>query len=570
MLTDSWTVFWREARQNLAQFEDRRRLLLGLTATALTLVGLEIAFGVHQQLSNAHPVLLIWIWCWLPLGSAVTMATDTIAGERERHTLETLLSTRLPERAILNGKVLAIAVQSWLSAAGLALGVLVVLNAVTIWSGTLVGYPLGVVTAGSLISFLLTLLGTLTALLLSMNAPTVRQANLRVIVVTSILPVLLLIPVIVIIIMGTIFAAVAAETTGLRIDAVDRPSERALWAIAMFGSMFGLLAATAVVYGFTAMRFTRSRLMRTFAPDQPARYDAAPVPGPTRAASITEHPTLAYESAAPAALDFHGESPVVRILRDAAAVAWKEVVEARALVREWRGWLALAVVVILLMGLQMSAIASWFWSQGNQYSLMYWLAMAAVLPILVAQRSADAIAGERERHTGEILFTTRLSDAGILIGKLAVVALVPWTIALAIPALGLLTTNAFYASTGPFWYPVEVVAAGSTLTLGVAFLFASGGMLLSVGAPTVQQAARRISWFLMPILIAPGLAFRGSFLDATTGQDRDALREGIAGMVGSGEVMKMILLGSPLIVAANAALIALLWRRFARGKVTFD
>src|SRR5690606_9104937 len=192
------------------------------------------------------------------------------------------------------------------------------------------------------------------------------------------------------------------------------------------------------------------------------------------------------------------------------------------------------------------------------------------LPILVAQRSADAIAGERERHTGEILFTTRLSDAGILIGKLAVVALVPWTIALAIPALGLLTTNAFYASTGPFWYPVEVVAAGSTLTLGVAFLFASGGMLLSVGAPTVQQAARRISWFLMPILIAPGLAFRGSFLDATTGQDRDALREGIAGMVGSGEVMKMILLGSPLIVAANAALIALLWRRFARGKVTFD
>lgn len=569
MLVDSWTVFWREARQNLAQFEDRRKLLFGIGVTALTLAGLEIAFHVHEFLSDAHPVLLIWIWCWLPLGSAVTMATDTIAGERERHTLETLLSTRLPERAILNGKALAIAVQSWLSAMALAVGALVVLNAVTIWSGTLVGYPLGVALAGPFISFIITILGTLTAMLLSMNAPTVRQANMRVIVVTSILPVVLLVPLMVIIVLGAVLLAFAGKATGLALDLQSRPSEGLLWALAGIGAVLALLAATGAVYAVTAWRFTRARLMRTFAPDKTAREDSS-ASTPTAVPTALTGRVLSYDGAEPALLDLGRESAVGRVLRDAATVAWKEFIEARALAREWRGWLALAVVVILFMGLQMSAIASWFWLQEDQLSLMYWLAMAAVLPILVAQRSADAIAGERERHTGEILYSTRLSDAGILIGKLAVVALLPWLLALAIPALGLLTTNAFYSSMGPFWYPVDVLAAGMTLTMGVAFLFASGGMALSIGAPTVQQAARRISWFLMPILIAPGLAFRGSFFDATTGQDRDALRHGVAGIVASGDATRMILLASPLLIGLNVALVALLWRRFARGKVTFD
>jgi ABC-type Na+ efflux pump permease subunit len=49
------------------------------------------------------------------------MITDSIAGERERQTLETLLASRLPDRAILLGKVAAITLLGWLL---LALGAL--------------------------------------------------------------------------------------------------------------------------------------------------------------------------------------------------------------------------------------------------------------------------------------------------------------------------------------------------------------------------------------------------------------------------------------------------------------
>jgi hypothetical protein len=271
-----------------------------------------------------------------------------------------------------------------------------------------------------------------------------------------------------------------------------------------------------------------------------------------------------------AQMAIHRESKIKTIMLDAAAVAWKELTEARALAREWRGWLVLGVVVISIMVLQVSAFASWFWAQGENFSLMFWLAMAAVLPILIAQRSADSVAGERERHTGEILFTTRLSEPGILIGKLSVVALLPWMIALGIPLVGLITTNLFYGSQRRFWYPGEVLIAGSALTLGVALLFASAGMLLSVGAPTVQHAARRISWFLMPILIAPGLAYRSSLWTTGVDQQDDLTTTGITGMIGSGDLLRFISLGMPLLFIVNAILILMLWRRFVRGDVVFD
>ncbi len=41
------------------------------------------------------------------------MITDSIAGERERQTLETLLASRLPDRAIVLGKIIAVTLFGW-------------------------------------------------------------------------------------------------------------------------------------------------------------------------------------------------------------------------------------------------------------------------------------------------------------------------------------------------------------------------------------------------------------------------------------------------------------------------
>ena len=43
----------------------------------------------------------------------ISFIGDAIAGERERHTLETLLASRMPDRAILLGKVIAIVLYAW-------------------------------------------------------------------------------------------------------------------------------------------------------------------------------------------------------------------------------------------------------------------------------------------------------------------------------------------------------------------------------------------------------------------------------------------------------------------------
>ncbi|MDX1395745.1 MAG: ABC transporter permease subunit [Gemmatimonadota bacterium] len=55
----------------------------------------------------------ILIWAWIPLFIVTTVTADSVAGERERRTLETLLATRLSDAAILWGKWLACVLWIW-------------------------------------------------------------------------------------------------------------------------------------------------------------------------------------------------------------------------------------------------------------------------------------------------------------------------------------------------------------------------------------------------------------------------------------------------------------------------
>ena len=51
--------------------------------------------------------LMFFYWPLLTSSMTSTLIADSIAGERERHTLETLLASRLPDAAIISGKILA-------------------------------------------------------------------------------------------------------------------------------------------------------------------------------------------------------------------------------------------------------------------------------------------------------------------------------------------------------------------------------------------------------------------------------------------------------------------------------
>ena len=106
-----------------------------------------------------------------------TVIADSFAGERERHTLETLLASRLSDRSILFGKIAACMAYGWLISIACILVGAITVNIVN-WHGQILIFH----DAASWLIFLLgpPLLGGVIAtagVLVSLHATTVRQAQ---------------------------------------------------------------------------------------------------------------------------------------------------------------------------------------------------------------------------------------------------------------------------------------------------------------------------------------------------------------------------------------------------------
>ena len=171
MMADFGTVIWKEWKEILNLGGSRGKLGL------LSIVGV---FGVFfpLQMGSAwveSPIVLAY-WAWVPLFLVTSVIADSFAGERERHTLETLLASRLSDRAILFGKVGAAVAYgvgiTWLS---LLLG-LVTAN-LAHRQGELLLYPLTVALGIFGLSLPGAGLAAATGVLVSLRAATVRQAQ---------------------------------------------------------------------------------------------------------------------------------------------------------------------------------------------------------------------------------------------------------------------------------------------------------------------------------------------------------------------------------------------------------
>lgn len=150
----------------------------GAWSDALILIGVLGVF-IAVQIGPAwvsSDVALYWLW--LPLLQMTGVIAESVAGERERRTLETLLATRLDDRAILFGKIGAALAYGWiLTLLSLGLGAATV--SVVYGDGQFQFYRFPI--AASLLG--LALLGGLfvaaVGVLISLGAPTVRQAYQR-------------------------------------------------------------------------------------------------------------------------------------------------------------------------------------------------------------------------------------------------------------------------------------------------------------------------------------------------------------------------------------------------------
>lgn len=173
MIKDTLTIIKKEWREILLQSPGLRGGRLGL----LVFIGV---FGIFLPLQSGREWLSspanLFIWGWVPFLMVSGVVADSFAGERERHTLETLLASRLSDRSILAGKILAALGYGW----GITLvSLLVALLTINIayGHGELLLFPWKIGLAILLISLLVASLAAGLGVLISLRAATVRQAQ---------------------------------------------------------------------------------------------------------------------------------------------------------------------------------------------------------------------------------------------------------------------------------------------------------------------------------------------------------------------------------------------------------
>jgi ABC-2 type transport system permease protein len=173
MISDILTIIWKEIRELILQRS-------GLRGGGIGLLIVLVVFGVLIPLQSGPDWLTssttILLWAWVPFILVNSVVADSFAGERERHTLETLLASRLSDRAILIGKISSAIAYGW----GITLlGILVALVVVNVAfnSGHLLFFPLPNGLAIFIFSFLVAWLAAGLGVLVSLRASSVRQAQ---------------------------------------------------------------------------------------------------------------------------------------------------------------------------------------------------------------------------------------------------------------------------------------------------------------------------------------------------------------------------------------------------------
>ncbi|MEP7382000.1 MAG: ABC transporter permease [Gemmatimonadota bacterium] len=245
------------------------------------------------------------------------------------------------------------------------------------------------------------------------------------------------------------------------------------------------------------------------------------------------------------------------MIRDVWIVARKEWLEIfDQLVRFKRGgWSILLIIGFLgvISPLQMGT--GWLTSP---LMFFYWpLLTTSMTSTLIA----DAIAGERERHTLETLLATRLSDTAIILGK--ILAAVMYGVAFASTNLliGWSVVNLKYGTGTLLGIPLVRLAALFAL-IGAGSFFISGlGVFVSLRAATVRQAQQTFGVIILLLMMTPVL-----FVQFVAPELQEQLI-GSASELGI-EVLsfRFAAILAAFAVVLNAAAIG----RFKRGKLSLD
>jgi ABC-2 type transport system permease protein len=172
-MNDLRTMLWKEWKDFLWS-GGRSDLLRPLLNIAVLGIILPLSFRQGWINLASAPVLIV---VFTPFMFVILIISDAIAGERERHTLETLLASRISDRAILLSKVLVTVGYNWVMTLFCLLIGDVVVN-LSQRPGQWEFYkPISLFAVVLVLCFLTTLLAASGGVLISLKSTTVRQAS---------------------------------------------------------------------------------------------------------------------------------------------------------------------------------------------------------------------------------------------------------------------------------------------------------------------------------------------------------------------------------------------------------
>ena len=173
MMRDVFIILWKEWKEIIIQRGSTRGGIISLLFIVLVLGILPPIQLGSAWVKSPYSLLLA---LWIPLMLVSNVVSDSFAGEHERRTLETLLASRLSDRSILFGKIVATMSYGWgIALAVIAIG-LIVVNLTHGGDGLLIYTPItgfGIILA----AFLSAGLSAGVGVLVSLSASSVRQAQ---------------------------------------------------------------------------------------------------------------------------------------------------------------------------------------------------------------------------------------------------------------------------------------------------------------------------------------------------------------------------------------------------------
>ena len=172
MIADILTVMWKE-RKGLFRHRGSRFRAVFTMMVPVIMVAVYFPWQTGRDWVDGPVALFALIVPMILVGMAVP---EAFAGERERHTLGTLLASRLPDRAILWGKVALAVGYGWAATIAILLLSLITLNA-THWDGEFLFYSPSTGLAVLVLSLLVATVVAGAGILISLRAGTVQEAT---------------------------------------------------------------------------------------------------------------------------------------------------------------------------------------------------------------------------------------------------------------------------------------------------------------------------------------------------------------------------------------------------------